>query len=166
MRRVIPILLAAALGLCSSLLVACGDRSRLIPASNADRLNSDLDAVSSAYGDGRCGHAFTAVLRAQRDTQSLPPEVDSALRARLTQGLDNLATVVRSCRQTKTTTTTSSSTTPTTTTTTSTPTTPTTTTTTTTSSSSAAPTSTQKTTPSPSGGSGLPGAAGNGAATK
>ena len=91
MRRALPLLLAAALGLSAALLVACGDRNNLIPSSNADAIKSKLDSVTDAAGRGRCGRARAAASAAQDEGQSLPREVDPQLRSSVEDGLSRVA---------------------------------------------------------------------------
>jgi len=91
MRRVIPLLLAAALGLSAALLVACGDRNNLIPSSNADAINSKLESVTDAAARGRCGRARTAASAAQDAAKKLPDNVDPKLRATVKDGLSRVA---------------------------------------------------------------------------
>ncbi|MDQ6749863.1 MAG: hypothetical protein M3Z33_03790 [Actinomycetota bacterium] len=91
MRRVIPLLLAAALGLSAAFFVACGDRNNLIPSSNADAINSKLDSVGAAAARGRCGRARAAASAAQDEAQKLPDKVDPKLRSTLDDGLRRVA---------------------------------------------------------------------------
>jgi hypothetical protein len=147
MRFALRALLAGALGIAVAFLVACGDRSNLLPGSSADKLNSQLDQVSAAVSGGDCAKAVAAV-NAYKDTVlGLPGTVSATLRANLIQGAQTIAQMApNDCRQasqpstTSTTPTTTTPTTPTATT----PTTPTTTTPTT-----PTATNTIPTTPSP-----------------
>jgi cell division protein FtsN len=168
--RVAPYVLAALLGVATSLLVACGGTNRqLIPVANADRLQSDFDRVAQAVAAGRCADASAAVQMAQSDFARLPTSLDPRLRRRLADGIDNLATRAPiQCAQQQTQTQTqptTTETTPPTTTTTTTQTTPTTTTTetTTTPTTTTPTTTTPTTTTSPTGGTGGAGAGGAGA---
>jgi hypothetical protein len=167
MRFALKICLAGCLGLATALLMSCGSggAANLIPAGNAGPLKDDFAAVASAVAAGDCTTAKTAVQKAQSDLASLPASVDSALRAKLTNGVNNLASIAPvDCQNATTATTpttaTTVTTTPTTTTTTSTNTTPTQTTTTapTTPTTPSTPTTTP-TTPSNSGGAPAPGGA-------
>jgi hypothetical protein len=112
MGRTLRILLPCALGLIAALLVSCGDTSHLIPGTDADAINQNIDAAASASGDGRCGRADAAVQRAQTHVQQLPSSVDPKLKADLEQGLARLrATAASECadnQQTETTATTES----------------------------------------------------------
>ncbi|GAC1438360.1 MAG: hypothetical protein NVSMB51_14120 [Solirubrobacteraceae bacterium] len=166
-------LLAGTLGLCASLLIACGSNAKLIPAGNAGPLQSDFDAVASAVSSGDCSGAASAVQKAQQDLAALPAGTDPALRQRLQQGVDALGRrAPTQCTQsTQSTDTTTSA--PTTTTTASTDTTPTTTTTTATTTTDTKPTTSTSTTPTTStsttpvpdngGGTPAPGLSGGGA---
>lgn len=112
MGRTLRILLPCALGLIAALLVSCGDTSHLIPGTDADAINQNIDAAAAASGDGRCSRADSAVQRAQTHVQQLPSSVDPKLRADLQQGLARLrATAASECadnQQTETTATTES----------------------------------------------------------
>jgi cell division protein FtsN len=160
--RVAPYVLAALLGVATSLLVACGGTNQhLIPVASADRLQSDFDRVAQAVAAGRCADASAAVQTAQSDFARLPTSLDQRLRRRLADGVDNLATrapIQCSQQQTQTQTqpTTTETTPTTTTTTTTTQTTPTTTTTetTTTPTTTTPTTTTPTTTTGPTGGTG------------
>ena len=91
MRSLLVVLAAAALGLSSALLVACGDRNHLIPATAADALNSDLDEASSALDAQECRRARRALAQALDRADHLPPSVDPQLRANLANGLSHAA---------------------------------------------------------------------------
>ena len=87
MRSLLVVLAAAALGLSSALLVACGDRNHLIPPTAADALNADLDDASSALDSHECQRAQRALAKALDRTDGLPPSVDPRLRENLAKGL-------------------------------------------------------------------------------
>jgi hypothetical protein len=170
LHRVLPLLAALLLGAGASVLAACGEGpSSGIPATNADALNRDLDAVQQAVADGRCERAQAALTRVRGQILNLPSSTSDRLVARLQQGADNLEQRIPSdCEATATTTqtdttptqTTTTDTTPTQTTptqTTTTDTTPTQTTTTDTT-----PTQTTPTTPTTTGGTGTGTGTGNG----
>jgi hypothetical protein len=89
--RVLPLLVAALLGVGAAFLVACNDRNGLIPAGDAARLTNDLSAVSSAVAAGRCDAAGVAATRVRGDILRLPGNVDSALVDRLNQGAGALS---------------------------------------------------------------------------
>jgi hypothetical protein len=150
MRTLLLALIAAALGVSSAFLVACGDRNDLIPRSDADAINSDLDQASSLYDQQQCRASQRAVGRAQIRAGNLPSEVDSGLRRTLGENLQTVLDKIRAqCGKTQTTQTTqTTATTPTTTATTPTTTTAPTTTTTTPPTTTTAPPTTQTTTES------------------
>jgi hypothetical protein len=110
MRSVVLFLLAAALGGASAFVVACGDRSDLIPRGEAAAIESDLDEASALYDREECRLSQAAVRRARSRADELPPEVDADLRAALSDNLDHaLDRVVAECgrrRRTQTTATT------------------------------------------------------------
>jgi hypothetical protein len=111
--RALTFLAAAVLGLCASLLVACGDRSHLIPVGDASALRSALDQVAAATSSGDCSAAGRALTRASSVLAGLPDSVDQRLRARLRTGIANLrARVPVQCAEQATTTPTQTTTTP------------------------------------------------------
>src|SRR5882757_4707442 len=83
MRRAVAILLALSLGLSSAFLVACGDRNKLLPQSDASAINDKLDSVASAVAAHNCTTVQDAVNAAERQAQSLPSTIDSKLQATL-----------------------------------------------------------------------------------
>ena len=87
MRLLLLLLAAAALGLSSALLAACGDRNQLIPQANAEAIKSDLDDASADLEAEECRRAQAAVRQAQRRVGELPDQVDEGLRANLENGL-------------------------------------------------------------------------------
>ena len=104
MRFAALLVLALALGACSALLVACGDRNNLIPAEDARGLNRDLDDVAVRVDSRACGRARAALANAREKAQRLPDEVDAKLRANIDQGLAHLAAqVTEECTRTTTT---------------------------------------------------------------
>src|SRR5687768_10220762 len=88
MRTVVAVLLAAALGVSSAFLVACGDRNSLIPKGDAAALQNDLDAASELYDREECRAAEARIRVAAARAERLPPEVDDDLRAKLSENLD------------------------------------------------------------------------------
>jgi hypothetical protein len=100
MRRAVAILLALSLGLSSAFLVACGDRNKLLPQSDASAINDKLDSVSSAVAAHNCTTARDAINAAERQAQSLPSTVDAKLQATLQANLEHVATVAQAaCTQ-------------------------------------------------------------------
>ena len=94
--RWLPILLlAAALGVASSFLVACGDRNGLLPSSDADAINSDLDQASSLVDAQECRRAQAAVVDAQATAAELPRTVDADLRSTLGDNLQHVLSRIR-----------------------------------------------------------------------
>jgi hypothetical protein len=157
MRRLPRFLLVAVLGLASAFLVACGDRSKLIPGTDAQRLKARIDSVSSAVDAHSCSRAQIAAQNLQDSVNSLPRSVDPGLRSRLQDGATRLAAAAADeCQRTTTQTTpTVTETTPTVTETTTTPT-QTQTTTTPTNTTTTPTTSTPTTTQPGTGGAGAP----------
>jgi hypothetical protein len=104
MRALPRLILVGLLGVAAAFLVACGDRSGLIPGSRADRLDSDLDRVQSALADQNCSAASGAVGDLQGHLGQLSSKVDADLRRRLNEGAARLARQVpRDCQATQTT---------------------------------------------------------------
>jgi hypothetical protein len=100
MRRAVAILLALSLGLSSAFLVACGDRNKLLPQSDASAINAKLDSVSSAVAAHNCTTVQDAINAAERQAQSLPTTVDPKLQATLQANLEHVATVAQTaCTQ-------------------------------------------------------------------
>jgi hypothetical protein len=95
MRTVVVVLLAAALGVSSAFLVACGDRNALLPPGDAEAMRSDLDQASALYAREECRASERAVGRAQDRAQALPPEVDRDLSATLEANLDVVLEKIR-----------------------------------------------------------------------
>ena len=86
-RTLAILLLAAALGGSAAFLVACGDRSKLIPQGDADSIAAQLNSVGDAVDAGDCSAALSAAQRAERQINALPSDVDPALRQNLVEGL-------------------------------------------------------------------------------
>ncbi len=91
MRRAAAILLALSLGLSSAFLVACGDRNKLLPQSDASAINDKLDSVASAVAARNCTTALDAINAAERQAQNLPAKVDPKLQATLQANLAHVA---------------------------------------------------------------------------
>jgi hypothetical protein len=112
--RLLPYLAAAVLGVASAGFAACGagDRSDLIPASNAGDLRSALSDVESSVDSGDCEAAQAALSRARGALVNLPDSVDDRLVARLERGVENLEQIApEECEQQQTQTTTAPTTT-------------------------------------------------------
>jgi cell division septation protein DedD len=78
---------AAVLGVLAALLVACGDRSRLIPSGDAGRLQGDLDNLQNVVSSGDCERIRATLQRLQDDLVQLPSTVDIRLRNRIQEGV-------------------------------------------------------------------------------
>lgn len=114
-------------------LAGCGGSGspKLIPADSAEALDGSIQEVADATASGDCGAAESALATAENQLAALPRSVDTQLKERIAEGLQQLeATVPAQCREAKPKTTQTTTTEPTTTTTTTEPTTETTTTTT------------------------------------
>ena len=82
----------ACVGLATAVLVAaCGGRSGLIPAANANTLIADLHNVAAAVFKQDCTATSTGIQQAEVDFNNLPPSVDAALVTQLQDGLITLA---------------------------------------------------------------------------
>lgn len=141
-------------------LTGCGSSGspKLIPADSADALDGSIQEVADATASGDCAKAEAALSTAEDQLAALPRSVDVQLRARISEGLRQLAdTVPAQCREAKPKTTPTTTTAPTTTTTTTEPTTSTRTTTTTTQTTTTTPTTP---TTSPDNGGITPGGSG------
>lgn len=104
MRTLLLALIAAALGVSSAFLVACGDRNSLIPRSDAAAIQSSLDEASSLYSQEECRASQAAVVRAQGRARDLPDSVDSDLRTTLAENLQHvLGRIQAQCGKTQTT---------------------------------------------------------------
>jgi outer membrane biosynthesis protein TonB len=95
MRSLLLLLAVAALGLSSALLVACGDRSRLIPPADAEAMKSDLADASDDLAAEECRRAQASIRSALDRADDLPRAVDERLRRNLLQGLDHALTRVQ-----------------------------------------------------------------------
>jgi hypothetical protein len=86
-------LLATVLGALTA-LAGCGSSgSGLLPASHAQPLLADFEAVRDAAekGAGDCAATEAALTKTQSDFAALPRSVNAALRANLEEGIENLA---------------------------------------------------------------------------
>ncbi|HEY7933656.1 MAG TPA: hypothetical protein VID48_07510 [Solirubrobacteraceae bacterium] len=92
-RAIVRVLVAAALGLSSAVLVSCGESGKgLIPTANSTPLQSDFEEVArtAIAGHGSCTATTTALEKTELDFQELPASVDAGLHSRLAQGISNL----------------------------------------------------------------------------
>jgi hypothetical protein len=114
MRKLLFIVLAAALGLSSGVLAACGNRNGLLPQSSANGLKHSVDAVAAAVSRKDCARATTALQEAQSRADSLPASVNPRLRRAIDDGLSRLVQDVEAeCTKTTSTQTTQTETVPT-----------------------------------------------------
>jgi hypothetical protein len=89
--RARTLLVAVVLGFACAAVVACGgDRSGLLPSSNAERLQADLDNLENVVQSGSCDQVSTALQRLQDDLVQVPSTVDVELRNRIQEGVATL----------------------------------------------------------------------------
>lgn len=89
--RFLPHFCALLLGVGAALLTGCGDRSKLIPASDAGDIKASLSQIRQAVDSGDCGVAKKYVAQAQSAVQDLPASVDPRLKNRLLSGIAQLS---------------------------------------------------------------------------
>jgi hypothetical protein len=95
-RRILPFLLAALLGVGAALLVACGSGTEAgIPSANASDLKSQIEDVRQAVEDGRCSDVPGQLRQVDEGIDDLPPSTDSQLVSNLRDGADKLLSVAR-----------------------------------------------------------------------
>ena len=101
-RRLLPLLLALALGVSCALLVACGDEAddeKLLSSSRAETIREELDTIEERVQKGECNDLGPAFIRLDRAVDGLPAETDLQLRRRLADGVDNLERIApEECR--------------------------------------------------------------------
>jgi cell division protein FtsN len=103
-RLALPIL-ALALGAAVAVgLVSCGTRDEkgLLPGNNAQQILDNLDQVKADAQSGNCSSAALEVATIQDEIDALPTTVDAQLRARLSDGAQRLADVVKGACETTT----------------------------------------------------------------
>jgi hypothetical protein len=90
--RVLPYLLAFALGLGAAGLAACGSKTNeaMLPADNAEELKNHLDDVLAAISSEDCDEAERSIAQVEADLRSLPSGTSVRLQERLQQGVDTL----------------------------------------------------------------------------
>jgi hypothetical protein len=86
-RRVLPYAIALILGAAAAVGVGCGDRSKLVPPSQASNLKAQLAQIKSDVDAGRCTGLADKLRRLHSDAASLGPPVDHALRSRINDGV-------------------------------------------------------------------------------
>lgn len=92
-RRWLPYVLAAVLGVGAALLAACGDSpSAGIPADEASDLKSHIDDVQQRVDDARCEALIGQLRQVITRIDRLPSSVDAQLRRRLSRGAETLRT--------------------------------------------------------------------------
>lgn len=93
-RRTLPCLLAALLGVGAALVTACGSGSDSgIPSANASGLKSQINDVSQAVEDGRCSDVPGQLRQVDEGIDDLPPSTDDQLVTNLRDGADTLRTL-------------------------------------------------------------------------
>ena len=93
-RPFVSLAAALVLGAAAAGLVACGDRSNLIPSDDASRLEERISAVRSALQAGDCRRAIADAGALQAAARLLPDDVDARLRRRVRRGAEALANEV------------------------------------------------------------------------
>jgi hypothetical protein len=113
-RRILPFLLAALLGVGAALLAACGSTGDgRIPAASASDLKREINDVRQAVSDDRCEDVTGQLRQVDEGIDDLPPTVDDQLRNSLRDGADKLLSAARDeCDVTPTQTTTTTATLP------------------------------------------------------
>jgi outer membrane biosynthesis protein TonB len=95
-RRTLPYLLAAMLGVGAALLAACGSGTDAgIPSANASDLKSQISDVRQAVEDRRCADVAGQLRQVDERIDDLPPSTDDQLVNNLRDGADKLLGVAR-----------------------------------------------------------------------
>jgi outer membrane biosynthesis protein TonB len=95
-RRTLPYLLAALLGVGAAVLAACGSGSDSgIPAANAGDLKSQINDVRQAVDDGRCSDVPGQLRQVDEGIDDLPPSTDDQLVNNLRDGANKLLDLAR-----------------------------------------------------------------------
>jgi len=95
-RRTLPCLLAALLGVGAALLAACGSGSDAgIPSADASTLKSQVNDVRQAVEDERCRDVAGQLRQVDEAIDDLPPSTDDQLVNNLRDGADKLLGVAR-----------------------------------------------------------------------
>lgn len=107
-KRTLPYLIAALLGVGAALLAACGSGSDAsIPAANAGTLKSNITDVREAVEGGRCSDVPGQLRQVDEGIDDLPPSTDDNLVNNLRDGASKLLDLARAeCNATPTKTTT------------------------------------------------------------
>ena len=95
-RRILPFLLAALLGVGAALLVACGATGDgRIPAASASDLKREINDVRQAVADDRCEDVSGQLRQVDERIDDLPPTVNDQLRNSLRDGANRLLDAAR-----------------------------------------------------------------------
>lgn len=100
----LPVTALLAAILAAGALAGCGGSGspKLIPAGSAEALDGSIQEVADATAAGDCGAAERALATAEDQLASLPRSVDTQLKERIGEGLQQLeATVPAQCREAK-----------------------------------------------------------------
>jgi hypothetical protein len=89
-RRVLPYVIALILGVAAAVAVGCGDRSKLVPPSQASNIKAQLAQIKSDVDAGQCTGLSDKLRRLHADAASLGPPVDRSLRSRINDGVQAL----------------------------------------------------------------------------
>ena len=93
-RRLPAVLTALLLGLACAFAVACGEKDEgLLSAGRAEGIQNNLDDLDRAVERGDCDVAASQISDLERQVAALPQGTDRALRDRLQEGIDNLASI-------------------------------------------------------------------------
>lgn len=93
-RRTLPHLTAALLGIACALLVACGGgTTRGIPAASAGVLKEDIEDVEQAVDSSRCDDVPGQLRQVDERLDTLPASTDAQLMRNLRAGADRLREV-------------------------------------------------------------------------
>jgi septal ring-binding cell division protein DamX len=89
--QALPYLLAFVLGLGAAGLTACGKTNQaMIPATNADELKADLDAVLAAIDSHDCTKVGPPIAQVKSDLLELPEGTSKRLEQKLEEGVAKL----------------------------------------------------------------------------
>jgi TolA-binding protein len=95
-RRWLPYVLAAILGVGTALLVACGDGpAHGLSANQASKLQSDLVDVQQRVDSAHCNELIKQLSQIDTRIDELPSSVDAQLRERLREGAERLRSTSR-----------------------------------------------------------------------
>jgi hypothetical protein len=89
-RRPLPYLVALILGVAAAVAVGCGDRSNLIPSSDAAALKAQLSQIKADVDAGNCTGLDGKLQQVHDDATNLPGKIDRGLRSRINDGVQAL----------------------------------------------------------------------------